>query len=377
MKNLLLISIDTLRADVAYSRKFPAINSLRDTGVTFLNSVSSSPLTPVSHATVLTGLQPYNHGIRHLFREQLPKGTTTLATILKGAGYDTGAIVSCPWMNKWYGFSQGFDTYDDEIPRLADWTDPLLTVDVKKRGTALKRANIVVDRAYNWITKTRDLNKPYFLFIHFFDAHWPYEAPEKFGWDNVYEEEVAFSDHHLGNFLQKIEKEGLTDDTTILLFSDHWEDLDGLYPNDKWWKELGHPEELGHGTLLYDQTQKTAFIIRDESLPQGIDFENQVRLVDITPTLLDLLGVKSEISFDGESVLPIVLNGSNKELLGYSETFYPEEQKEFKDITNKKSIRMNGGKTIFHLWTDEIETYNLIQDPNELANLLSKKLKHG
>jgi len=150
-KNLILISLDTVRADVAYSGKFKAINFLRNQGVSFLNTVSSSPLTPVSHATVLTGLQPYNHGMRHLFKEKLKQNTITLASILQKKGYKTGAIVSCPGMNKWYGFSKGFDHYDDEIPRLADGSDPLKTVDVKKRGTALKRAELVIERANKWL----------------------------------------------------------------------------------------------------------------------------------------------------------------------------------------------------------------------------------
>ncbi|MCX6740999.1 MAG: sulfatase-like hydrolase/transferase, partial [Candidatus Parcubacteria bacterium] len=106
-KNLILISLDTLRADVAYSGRFTAINYLRRRGATFLNTISSSPLTPVSHATVLTGLQPYHHGIRHLFKEKIKPEIKTLAQILKRNGYRTGAIVSCPGMNKWYGFSKG------------------------------------------------------------------------------------------------------------------------------------------------------------------------------------------------------------------------------------------------------------------------------
>lgn len=374
-KNLLLISIDTLRADVAYSWKFPNIEKLRKKWVTFLNSISSSPLTPVSHATVFTWLQPYNHWIRHLFKEKLGKNTETLTNILKKEWYSTWAIVSCPWMNKWYWFSKWFEHYDDEIPRLADWTDPLLTVDVKKRGTALKRANIVIDRAYDWVTKNWKSKKPYFLFIHFFDAHWPYEAPENFWWDNIYEEEVAFSDHYLWLFLDKLEKEWYLDNTSIVCFSDHWEDLDWLYPNDKWWKKLWHPEELWHWTLLYDQTQKTAFIINDKDLPSNINLENQVRLVDITPTILDLLNIKTNLNFDWESIVPIIKNNLDKNLIWYSETYYPEEQKEFKNILNKKAIRIdNKTKTIINLWSDNIEFYDIIKDQNEMNNLFNNWL---
>ncbi|RLC35689.1 sulfatase, partial [Candidatus Shapirobacteria bacterium] len=180
MKNLLLVSLDTLRADVAFSGNFRGIEKLRKMGVSFLNTISSSPLTPISHATVFTGLQPYHHGIRHLFKEQINDDVNSFVEQFKKANYQTGAIVSCPGMNKWYGLDKGFDYYDDEIPLLADGTDPLLTVDVKKRGSALKRADVVVSKAKKWIGQ-RDKNRPFLLFLHFFDAHWPYQAPQKFG----------------------------------------------------------------------------------------------------------------------------------------------------------------------------------------------------
>lgn len=372
MKNLILVSLDTVRADVGYSGKFKTIEKLRKGGVSFVNCISSSPFTPASHASVFTGLHPYNHGIRHLFREKLNPRAGTLAQKLKKNGYETGAIVSCPGMKKWYGFSRGFDHYDDEIPLLADGSDPLLTVDVKKRGTALKRANIVVEKAYDWAVKRK--NKRYFLFLHFFDAHWPYEAPEKYGGDNKYEEEVAFSDHYLGLFLKRLESEGMLKNTTIVLFSDHGEDLEGLYPNDKGGKKLGHPEEFGHGCLLYDQTQKTLFIIKDKNFPKGIDIDQQVRLVDVAPTLLDVLGVKDDRKRDGVSLVNAVKKGTDLKLDGYSETFYPEEQKKrngkLPKEKNKVSIRIgNKTKYIFHLNSEDIELYNLKEDVNEKKNL--------
>ena len=375
-KNLILISLDTVRADVAYGGKFSEINDLRKEGVTFLNTISSSPLTPVSHATVLSGLQPYNHGIRHLFKEKLNKEVKTITQALKEEGYATGAIVSCPGMNKWYDFCRGFDHYDDEIPRLPDGSDPLETVDVKLRGSALKRGEVVLERASQWLDKNKNDN--FFLFLHFFDAHWPYEAPTKYGGDNYYEEEVAYSAHYMGLFMEKLKKDGLFDDSTIVCFSDHGEDLDGLYPNDKGGEKLGHPEELGHGCLLYDQTQKVVMIMKDKDLPKEKNIDEQVRLVDIAPTIVDLLGVKKEINkFDGVSLLPVIKGEKDLNLLGYSETYYPKEQTgatggKFADTRNKKSFRIaNKQKIITHLESDEIEFYNLERDVNELNNLCS------
>ena len=377
MKNLLLISLDTLRADVAYSGKFPFFNQFLKTGVTFLNTISSAPITPISHATVFTGLQPYNHGMRHLFREKVKKSTPLMADILKKKGYETGAVVSCPGLNKWYGFNKGFNFYEDSIPRLADGTDPLETVDVQKRGTALKRANLVVEKSYDWLANHYD--KSFFLFMHFFDAHWPYEAPEIFGGDNVYEQEVAYSLHYLEEFLTKVESNGWLDNTCIVIFSDHGEDLEGMYSNDKGGEKLGHPEESGHGCLLYDQTQKVILFIRDSTLPTGIQMSQQVRLVDILPTVLQLLGIKAEkYVFDGTSLVPII-NGERLELPpAYSETFYPQEQFEATGqhghANNKISLRVdNRYKLIFHLNSGEIECYDLARDNGEWNNLI----KHG
>jgi len=370
-KNLVLISLDTLRADVAYSGGFDGIEFLRKRGVTFINTISSSPLTPVSHSTVFTGLQPYHHGVRHLFKEKLQDNSVRLAEYFKKEGYDTGAIVSCPGMNKWYGFGKGFDHYDDEIPRLPDGSDPLLTVDVKKRGVALKRANIVAERAKKWFD-ARDTSNPYFLFLHFFDAHWPYEAPEKFGGNNIYEEEVAFSCHYLNTFLEYLDKSGNLENTTIVCFSDHGEDLNGLYKNDKGGDELGHPEELGHGCLLYNQTQKVALIVCDDNLPKGINIETQVRLVDVAPTILDMFNIKHE-KLDGETLLPII-KGDKRELLGYCETYYPEEQTQatggkFSEANNKQAFIIdNNFKIIINLESNEFEFYNLKTDPDEKTN---------
>lgn len=371
-QNLLLISLDTLRADVAYSGKFKTIERLRSKGVTFLNTVSSSPLTPCSHATVFTGLQPFNHGVRHLFKEQLPKKIPTIAQVMKDNGYATKAIVSCPGMNKWYGFSKGFDSYNDKIPRLADGSDPLKTVDVKKRGTALKRANLVSDLAVKWLDKNKD--EKFFLFIHFFDAHWPYEAPEIHGGDNIYEEEVAYADHYLGKVIDYLDENNLTENTTIICFSDHGEDLNGLYPNDKGGAELGHPEENGHGCLLYNQTQKVMLSIKDKSLDKNVNYANQVRLVDIFPTIIDLFGFDYKTDkLDGKSLVPVIK--SNESLVGYSETFYPEEQGKmdpsFAYVKNKKSfVHDDKYKVIVNLEA-ESEVYNTELDPNELNNILT------
>lgn len=376
-RNLILVSYDSVRADVAYSGKFPGIERLRARGTSFLNCVSSAPLTPVSHTSIMTGLQPFRHGVRHLFRESLAPETQTLAGTLGRAGFSTSAVVSCPGLSRWYGIDNGFGRYDDEIPRLADGSDPLQTVDVKLRGTALKRANLVVQRSRAMLALEGD--RRFFHFFHFFDAHWPYEPPERpfaFAVDNEYEAEIAYLDHYLNLHLDWLEESGKIDDTLIVLFGDHGEDLDGLYPNDKGGERNGHPEETGHGCLLYDQTIMVPLIFSHPAFERR-EVVEQVRLVDTMPTCLDMLGVRRREPVDGVSLAEAVLGlGAPPELPGYSETHYPREQVEatggaYEWTRDKKSLRFgNRYKVIFHLDSDDVEAYDLAADPNETINLI-------
>jgi arylsulfatase len=388
-KNLVLVSYDSVRRDVAFAGKLPALERLRRRGTTFRQCVSSAPLTPVSHASVFTGLQPYHHGIRHLFKESLRSNTPTLAGTLSRAGFDTSAVVSCPGLNRWYGMDDGFAHYDDEVPKLPDGTDPLQTVDVKLRGRALKRAPLVVRRSLEYLEARHP--ERYFHFIHFFDAHWPYEPPEIVPGErgaNPYEDEVRYLDHYFGQWLQRMERAGRLDDTLIVLFGDHGEDLSGWYPGDKGGSEGAHPEEMGHGALLYDQTLMVPLIFSHPRLPRR-EIQEQVRLVDIMPTCISLLGLPAPAGCDGASLARSVLGGSSPGLRpAYSETFYPREQVEasqgrldqgmfdegaFEWTRNMKAVRFpNGVKAIFHIDSDVVEAYDLNADPREERNLLAR-----
>ncbi|MEU7186732.1 sulfatase [Streptomyces sp. NPDC045369] len=371
--SLVLISLDTVRADVAYSGKMPGIEALRRRGTTFRQAVSSAPLTPISHASVFTGLQPARHGIRHLLREQLRPDITTLAERLQAAGYATGAVVSCPGLNRWYGMDRGFDHYDDEIPRLPDGSDPLTVNDVKLRGLALKRAPLVADRAAAWAARQEG---PFFLFAHFFDAHWPYEPPEDFCPDaaNPYEGEVAYSDHYLQLLFRRLEEAGHPlDDLLVVCFSDHGEDLAGWYPNDHS-GDLGHPYEEGHGCLLFDTTQHVPLIVGGPGVPRGREVAEQVRLVDIAPTVLELLGLDPyKDGPDGRSLTEFFGAQAPASRPAYSETYHPEERRSdgrYPDLLPLASIRLCEGdsrqKVIWQIGGDRVEQYDLAADPDEL-----------
>lgn len=369
--NVLLISLDTLRADVAYSGRFPNLERLRRGGTWFRSAVSSVPLTPPSHATILTGLQPARNRIRHLLRETLDPDVPTLATLLRDAGYATGAVVSCPGLNQWYGMSRGFGHYDDEVPRLPDGRDPLLLNDVKLRGTALKRAAMVTDRALAWLAESPQ--EPWFLFVHYFDSHWPYEPPDTYGVEvaNPYEGEVAYMDHHVGRLLDGLADRGIAiDETLVVCLSDHGEDLAGWYRNDHA-GEKGHPEEEGHGCLLFDATQHVPLWIRwPGRVPQARPVDAQVRLVDVMPTILDLLGLPVP-EVDGGSLVPYVEGRESAHRAAYSETFFREElaisQPRFQGLRPWKALRIGDRyKVIWEVGgTGGTWWYDLREDPGE------------
>jgi arylsulfatase len=383
-KNLVLVSYDSVRKDVAYAGPLRGLESLRAQGCTFTTCVSSAPLTPVSHASVMTGLQPCRHGIRHLFKERMMSGVGTLASTLHSVGYSTSAIVSCPGLNRWYGIDHGFEHYDDEIPPLPDGSDPLKTVDVKLRGQALKRAPIVVDRSLQYLSQNH--REPCFHFIHFFDAHWPYEPPALIDGRasaNPYEDEVRFLDFHFQRWLAEIRRRELLTDALIVLFADHGEDLAGWYPDDKGGQRGDHPEEFGHGCLLHDPTVIVPLVFSHPTLARTT-IEGQVRLVDVMPTCLELLGVPIPSGLDGRSLARTIVDGAPPvPCPAYSETFYPQEQTaasggKFHWARNKKSVRFpNNQKVIFHLESDTVEAYDLNSDPLEKRNLLGTTADSG
>jgi arylsulfatase A-like enzyme len=379
LPNIILVSLDGVRADVAYSGKFKTLEKLRRRGVTFKRVVSSAPLTPVSHASVFSGLFPPRHGVRHLFLEKLAEDVKTFPVLLKENGYKTHAVVSCPGLHHWYGMDRGFDTYDDKVPPGSDGKDALFTVDVKVRGRAAKLADEVLEKGLMLLDQV--VGQRFFIFLHFFDAHWPYEPPAPFDTQykhNPYEGEIGYAEQKLGQFLAELEHRGLHENTILIVIADHGEDMNGLYQNDHGGKENGHPEEEGHGCLLYDATQMVPMIF---TFPQRFGYtgtiEQQVRLVDIAPSILEILNIQTNTKFDGISLLPH-LAGKGNDLLGYCETHYPRENAQILEkypyLHDLKALRIRNGDTehkiIWHLESDVVEVYDLKNDPNERINLM-------
>jgi choline-sulfatase len=271
-RNLLLVTLDTVRADHlgCYGdalAETPALDRLASEGIRFARASSPVPLTLPSHTSILTGLLPLHHGVRNNGAAGLPAGTATLATRLAAAGYRTGAFVAAFVLDHRFGLQPGFEVYDDEVNRdpNAGWV-----LEAERPG------NVVVDRALAWLR--RDDARPFFLWVHLYDAHAPYNPPspqrERHP-GRPYDGAVAFDDAQLGRLLAEIDSRGWRERTVVAVTADHGE-------------SLGEHGEATHGLLLYEPDLAVPMLVRAAGLAPRV-VETPVSLVDLAPTLAGLL----------------------------------------------------------------------------------------
>jgi arylsulfatase A-like enzyme/Tfp pilus assembly protein PilF len=270
--NLLLVTIDTLRADHvgAYgcsTAATPNLDGLAAAGVRFANAGSPVPLTLPAHASILSGLLPPHHGVRLNGAGTFPGTGETLATRLKAAGYRTGAFVAAFVLDRRFGLDRSFDRYDDDIPR-----ETVASLEAERPG------RVVVDRALAWLAE-RD-ERPFFAWVHLYEPHAPYAPPEPFATRfaaHPYDGEIAEADLQLGRLLQALEADGRAARTVVAVTGDHGE-------------ELGEHGELTHGLLLYEPALHVPVLLRAPGmLPAGWVVDSPASLVDLAPTLLGLL----------------------------------------------------------------------------------------
>lgn len=380
--NVVVVGIDTLRPDhltcYGYERATsPNIDEFASGGVLFENAISQAPWTAPSFATVFSSLYPSQHGsmgVRNKVRSSVP----LLATMLKEYGYATGAIINAPALKPEFGLSRGFDFYDMTPPegRIGDGT----TRD-----------------ALNWIDDNRD--GPFLLFVHYFDPHIPYAPPPGYDdlfnpgyegriknpfnlegfslvrpklfeelkvltaedWAEVidlYDGEIVYVDSAFGDLVRGIEERGLRDNTVIIMLSDHGEEF----------FEHGGFE---HGHSLYDELIRVPLVI---SMPgkvnEGLRVRNQVRLLDVTPTVFDLIGLDQEPHFEGVSLVPYLtgqgsVDAMTRKLLPPHIAF----SEAIRLGTEKKAVTARPHKFIYDIITAEEEFYNLDEDPGETYDI--------
>lgn len=303
--DLVLIVIDTVRTDRmslhGYEQKTtPHLERLGAEGVVFEQAVTHVPQTLPAVATLLTSTLPAEHGVRvnGLFR--LREASVTLAEVLRDAGYATAAFVSGFSLDARFRADQGFDVYD------ADFRSSVLTRS-HSEGFAFQgelhhgfeqRADEATSKALAWLEARRpeDRERPFFLLVHYFDPHHPYDPPPAYrsGLD-PYDGELTFVDAEIGRLLDRLRDAGLLDRALVVVAGDHGELLDPARPNAR------------HAGYLKDAVLRVPLLLRSRSaLPTGARIAAQVGLVDLAPTILELLGLPAPGEFRGASLVPLV-----------------------------------------------------------------------
>jgi len=354
--------VDTTRADrlgcYGYAAaKTPHIDSLAARGVRFANAYSPVPLTLPSHASILTGKYPFAHGVRNNGSYKLPPEELTLAEILKSRGFVTSAFVASFTLDSRFGTAQGFDFYDDTF----DSREALKTF------RSERTADRVSSSFLKWLGENR--GKRFFSWVHFFDPHLPYSPPEPFRQEfsgHPYDGEIAFMDQEIGRIMDSLERAGLFERTIIVLAGDHGE-------------ALGEKRELDHGLFIYDSTLRVPLIICGPFLPsRGAVVKSRVRLVDILPTVLELLQIDPPADLSGESLLPIIQGRESEDRASYAETFYPRENYGWSELLGLVDGRWKyihaPRPELYDLANDPGETKNLVEEQDRTAVELSRKL---
>jgi len=290
-QNVLLVTIDTLRADAlsAYGgpAQTPNLDRLARGGARFTFAHSHTVVTLPSHTSILSGLLPYEHGMRDNSGFRVRAGTPTLATRLKARGFATGAFVGGFPLTKRFGLTPGFDVYDDQMPE----TRGAIEASMPER-----RADLVVSRALDWMERQQG---QFFEWVHVFDPHSPYRPPDdlaaRYG-SQPYYGEVAFVDRALGPLFDRLSS--LSRPTLIIVTADHGE-------------SLGEHGELTHGMFAYEATIHIPLIVaridpRSPSSASGVVIDSAVRHIDLVPTVLDLVGAEPDPKLLGSSLRGVI-----------------------------------------------------------------------
>ena len=321
--NLLMIAFDTTRADhlscYGYERTTsPAVDALAGRGLLLEQAYSASSLTSVSASTFMTGVLPPRHGVRSLFlvgQESIAPEIPTLAELLRDAGFATGGFVSAPPIGARCGLGRGFDVFDE----LSDHRGA-------EPGTVnpyQRRADVTCNLALDWLAARGESADPFFLWVHFFDAHDPTLVPpneflaaeESLEWPSgpangttkpaarprltpaqridLYDAEIRYQDLQFARLIEALDTSGELEDTLVCFLSDHGE---GLGQHGFW----------THG-LLYDEQLRVPWVLAGPGVPSGARLSSRVRLVDLVPTLAELLSMDlGDLALDGASVLPLL-----------------------------------------------------------------------
>jgi choline-sulfatase len=346
---VVLISIDTLRSDhlpvYGYDKvETPHISAFRKDAILFEHAYSHCPLTLPSHVSILTGLLPFEHGVRDNLGYDLDATKhPTIQALLKARGYATAAAVSAYVLRGKTGLSASFDLYEDDIPAPVE-SDA--ASQVRRPGAETTRL------ALRWLEGAA--KGPFFLFLHLYEPHSPYEPPEpyKTRYASAYDGTIAAADAIVGDVLDTLKARGLYDRSVIFLVSDHGEGLNE------------HGEDF-HGILLYREALQVPLLLKlPGSRSGGTSVERPVGLVDILPTLVELLDLRLPSPLPGRSLLQ---DAAETQIGLYAETLYPRIHLGWSDLRSLVDERYH------FIEGPGPELYDLREDVAEKANLLERR----
>jgi arylsulfatase A-like enzyme len=350
--NVILIVIDGLRADhltpYGYSRNTsPFLDELASRSVLFENAISQSSWTKTSVASLLTSLYPDAHGVRTP-TDVLPASARLLPEVLQEHGYRTCGIHGNPWLEERFGFDQGFDDF-----RFTHWNKD--TFDAEELN----------EQALRCLEENSD--RPFFLYLHYMDAHTPWRPPaefDDFGPAHVdkYDGSIRYLDSRLGDLHDQLRERGLLDDTWILVTADHGEEFG----------ERGN--KIGHGLTLYREVLHVPLVIhrghRQQAAP-GRRVRRQVRLIDVAPTILDLVGLPIPDPMEGVSLAANVVDaypGPVEDLEAFSQVGRHGAARD-RDLI---AVTTSEFKYILDFEGGAEELYELSGDPAETRNLAAQ-----
>ncbi|HXK09953.1 MAG TPA: sulfatase-like hydrolase/transferase [Vicinamibacteria bacterium] len=350
--DVVLVTLDTVRADrmgFLGSRRglTPALDSLARQAVVFEEAFAEAPLTTVSHATILSGTHPPSHEVQD-FGMPLPAAAPWLPALLHAAGYRTaafvGSIVLDPKGGIASGFDRGFDLYDAGFERRRNGADPYKTKE--------RRGDEVVARAIAWLDRRG--SGRFFLWVHLYDAHDPYDPPEPYASRHAeapYEGEIAGVDAAVGRLVDALRERGVLEGALVVVAADHGE-------------SLGEHGEDTHGVFLYDATIHVPLLLR---LPGGGEagrrVGGRVSLVDIAPTVLDAAGIGIPAAIQGRSLLGLARGRRESERPAYAESEYPRRVFGWSPLRSWRSERF------LYVEAPRRELYDLRSDPGATRNI--------
>jgi choline-sulfatase len=344
--NILLVTLDTTRADRigAYgygAAQTPRLDGLARRGVLFERALSAAPITLPAHTSLMTGAYPFTHGVRNNGTFSLGDTVPTLATTLQAAGYRTAAFVSAFVLDRRFGLARGFDVYDDRAP-------------LERRGDRTAAA------ACEWLDARAADPAPFFVWLHLYDAHDPYDPPPPFREafaGRPYDGEIAFDDQAIGSVLDRLERIGRLPATIVAVVADHGE-------------SLGEHGEDTHAVFIYESTLRVPMILAGPArLPAGRHVKSTVRGIDLAPTLLDLARQPPLRGAQGQSLMPLVegTSAAAAPVSAYSESYFPLLYMNWAPL---RSIQDERWKFID---APAPELYDLQHDPMEQTNLAARE----